>query len=53
MDSTVFKSNRPLQLYVRQQKGEILNKKELAQQYSVTLRSIQRDMESLRCFLAD
>lgn len=30
-----------------------MNKQQLAQQFGVTQRSIQRDMESLRCFLAE
>lgn len=53
MENTAFKSNRLLQIFVRLQKGEILNKQQLAQQFGVTQRSIQRDVESLRCFLAE
>ena len=33
--------------------GDVLRKKELAQQFHVTERSVQRDMESLRCFFAE
>lgn len=50
MDSIAVKSNRLLQIYSRLVAGDILNKKELAQQFHVAERSIQRDMESLRCF---
>ncbi len=53
MGNATFKADRLLQIYVRLQKGEILNKESLAQQYAVTLRSIQRDMDSLRCFLTE
>lgn len=53
MENTAFKSNRLLQIFVRLQKGETLNKQQLAQQFGVTQRSIQRDVESLRCFLAE
>lgn len=53
MENAAFKSNRLLQIFVRLQKGEILNKQQLAQQFGVTQRSIQRDVESLRCFLAE
>lgn len=42
-----------LQIYSRLVSGDVLPKKELAQQFHVTERSIQRDMESLRCFFAD
>lgn len=53
MDGTAVKSERLLQIYSRLVNGDILSKKELAQQFHVTERSIQRDMESLRCFFAD
>lgn len=42
-----------LEIYVRLQQGEVLNKARLAQEYGVAQRSIQRDMEDLRCFLAN
>lgn len=51
--SSESKSSRLLQIYFRLVRGEVLNKQELAIQYRVSPRSIQRDMESLRCFLAD
>ncbi|MCC8074336.1 MAG: WYL domain-containing protein [Clostridiales bacterium] len=47
------KSSRLLVFYHRLTNGEILGKAELAQEFGVTQRSIQRDMESLRCFLAE
>ena len=53
MDSTAVKSERLLQIYSRLVSGDTLPKKELAQQFHVTERSIQRDMESLRCFFAE
>lgn len=53
MDGTSVKSERLLQIYSRLVSGDVLPKKELAQQFHVTERSIQRDMESLRCFFAE
>ena len=53
MDSTAVKSERLLKIYSKLVSGEILQKKELAQHFHVTERSIQRDMEALRCFFAD
>lgn len=50
MDGTALKSERLLQIYSRLADGEVLRKKELAQRFHVTERSIQRDMESLRIF---
>lgn len=47
------KSGRVLEIYARLVRGETLNKQALAKQYQVSPRSIQRDIESLRCFLAD
>lgn len=52
MDGTAVKSERLLQIYTLLADGDVLKKKELAQQFHVTERSIQRDMESLRCFFA-
>ena len=51
--STAVKSERLLQIYSKLVNGDIVSKKELAHQFRVTERSIQRDMESLRCFFAD
>lgn len=47
------KSSRLLVIYSRLVNGEVLNKTELANQYHVSPRSIQRDMEALRCFFAN
>ena len=51
--STGRKHNRILEIYTDLQRGAVLNKNELAQQYNVTPRSIQRDIDDLRAFLAD
>lgn len=47
------KSARMLSLYARFQSGQVLHKAALAREFGVTERSIQRDIESLRCFLAE
>ncbi len=47
------KSARLLDIYARLMAGQVLNKTALAEEYGVTLRSIQRDMESLRFFLME
>ena len=47
------KSARMLDIYARLMAGQVLNKTALAEEYGVTLRSIQRDMESLRFFLME
>ena len=53
MDGMAIKSERLLQIYSQLVSGDALSKKELAQRFCVTERSIQRDMESLRCFFAE
>ena len=53
MNDSAVKSERLLQIYSRLVGGDILSKKELAQHFHVTERSIQRDMEALRCFFAE
>jgi len=53
MKNSSPKSERLLQVYSLLTTGEIVNKKELAQRFNVTERSIQRDIESLRCFLSE
>ena len=53
MDGTALKTDRILKIYSQLVNGDILRKKELAQRYHVTERSIQRDMEALRCFFAE
>lgn len=47
------KSDRILRIYLKLSQGESATKKELAQQFHVTERSIQRDLGALRCFLAE
>ena len=53
MDATAVKSERLLQIYSKLVSGETLKKKALAQHFHVTERSIQRDIEALRCFFAE
>lgn len=53
MDGTALKTDRILKIYSQLANGDILRKKELAQRFHVTERSIQRDMEALRCFFAE
>lgn len=53
MEINGAKSTRMLSIYARLMSGRILKKGELANEFGVTERSIQRDVESLRCFLAD
>ena len=53
MGKTVGKSERLLQIYSRLVRGDVLSKKELAQQFHIAERSVQRDMESLRYFFAE
>ena len=51
-----FKENkgfRLLQLYERLSRGEIVHKAELAQKFAVTDKTIQRDIEELRTYLAE
>lgn len=51
--SSSAKSTRLLEIYARLVSGEVLEKDLLAEEYHVSDRSIQRDMNSLRCFLSD
>lgn len=53
MEGSSAKSERLLKIYSRLVSGEVLLKKELARQFHVTERSIQRDIESLRCFFVE
>lgn len=54
MDKTSeAKSVRVLAIYSRLLSGQTLRKTALAQEYGVTERSILRDVEALRCFLAE
>lgn len=47
------KSARMLAIYARLLNGHALSKQNLALEFGVTERSIQRDIESLRCFLME
>ena len=47
------KSYRMLSIYSKMQQGMALKKSALAQEFGVTERSIQRDIEALRNFLAE
>ena len=42
------KSNRVLDLYQALQNGQVINKKEAAEQFCVNEKSIQRDLDSIR-----
>ena len=48
-----LKSARLLSIYARLLNGQVLKKALLAQEFGVTARSIQRDLESLRSFLSN
>lgn len=48
-----LKSARLLEMYSRFTQGDVLNKAELARAFHVTEKSIQRDIEELRCFFAE
>lgn len=47
------KSARLLVIYSRLASGDVLNKRDLSRLFGTSERSVQRDMESLRCFFAD
>ena len=47
------KSARLLEMYANLSRGDVLPKAELSAQYHISERSIQRDMESLRSFIAN
>lgn len=47
------KSNRVLDLYQALQNGQVINKKEAAEQFCVNEKSIQRDLDSIRDFLSE
>lgn len=54
MDMTAeAKSMRLLTIYTRLSDGQTVKKSELAQEFGISQRSVQRDMESLRVFLAE
>lgn len=47
----IGKSERVLRMYDRLMSGKLVNKSEAAQQFDVDERSIQRDLEEIRCYL--
>lgn len=47
------KANRILTIYDRLRKGYILSKKEIASEFGVNVRTIQRDFDDIRNYLAD
>lgn len=47
------KNNRTLDMYARLCEGKVLNKTEEAQRFGVDERSIQRDIDDIRAFLAE
>ena len=51
MNSPQQKDDRILSLYTRLQKGDVIRKREEAQRFGVTEKSIQRDIDTLRAFL--
>ena len=53
LDYKENKGFRLLQLYERLSKGEVIHKAELAQKFAVTDKTIQRDIEELRSYLAE
>ena len=53
MSDTYAKSARLLYIYTRLNDGEILNKAILSEQFGVSSKSIQRDIDMLRCFFSD
>lgn len=53
MDANDIKSSRLLSIYTELMGGAVLKKAELAEKYHITQRSVQRDIESLRNFLAE
>lgn len=53
MSEAYAKSSRLIYIYSHLVNGEILNKAKLAEHFNVTPRSIQRDMDVLRCFFSD
>ncbi len=52
-NSTGIKSKRILEIYIHLQRGDVLKKADLAQEFGVDPRSIQRDIDDLRFFLTE
>ena len=53
MTADILKTTRVLELYQAFLSGKLINKQEAAEQYHVNARSIQRDIDSIRDFLAE
>lgn len=53
MNETTAKHDRVLEIYSRLMSGEIIRKNDLAEEYGVTPRSIQRDIDSIREFYSN
>ena len=53
MIDTENKGARLLDMYERLRHGEVISKKELAEFYGVTVKTIQRDIDELRAYLAE
>lgn len=53
MNDSYAKSVRLLYIYSRLIDGKILNKAVLSNQFGVSAKSIQRDLDTLRCFFSD
>lgn len=47
------KSARILELYGQFQMGKVVNKQQVAEQYGVSVRSVQRDIDTIRDFLSE
>lgn len=47
------RSYRLLDLYKRLQQGEVINKAETSRQYGISYKTVQRDLDELRTFLAN
>ena len=52
-NSNESKASRLLAIYSRLKNGETLSRPQLAEDYHVTIRSIQRDIEDLRCYITE
>lgn len=53
MEKSNFKSERILELYTKLLNDEIINKEEAAQEYRVDVRTIQRDIDTMRNFFSN
>ncbi len=53
MTADTLKTTRVLELYQDFLSGKLINKQQAAEQYHVNIRSIQRDIDSIRDFLSE